>query len=255
MENENFYEAVRDQIVHYEQLIGTDYNIFKGDLLRSEVKQMLWTDPNAFLFGLISDQSVRAELAWSMPHNLLQRLGHFEMARIAQMDADELAQVIRTKPALHRYPSNIAKYLKAAAEMLCEKYEACAANIWKNATAAQIVSRLEAFKGISHKKAALGSLLLVRDLDIQIQDKENINLAYDIHIRRICLRTGFAEKDTLEEVWETGRKIFPDFPGRLTSSFWAMGRDICRPTNPDCGSCPLDHFCAHRIDLGEDIRA
>lgn len=41
---------------------------------------------------------------------------------------------------------------------------------------------------------------------------------------------GFCEKDTLKDVTEAARRLNPKFPGYLTSPFWALGRNICRPT-------------------------
>ncbi len=252
----NDLNFIRQKIFAYEKDIKNDFNIFKGNLLEPEACSFVTSNMNAFLFGLISDSSVKAEIAWSLPYRLKERLHHFDLNKIANMDIDELTGIIKEKPALHRYPSNIAKYLKAAAELLISKYESNASNIWANgASAAEIVSRLEAFKGISHKKAALGSLLLVRDLGIDIKDKENINIAYDIHIRRICLRAGFCSQDTIEDVTMAGKRLLPEFPGRLTSSFWAIGRDICRPSNPLCCECPLDDICEHNLSLGGDIHA
>lgn len=54
---------------------------------------------------------------------------------------------------------------------------------------------------------------------------------------------------------EAARKIYPPFPGRLTSSFWAIGRDICRPTEPMCDRCPINMFCEKKIELGGEIHA
>lgn len=249
-------DLIQRKIFEYEEVIKDDFNIFKGNLLAPEECAFIMSDMNAFLFGLISDSSVKAEIAWSLPYRLKNRLHHFDLNIIANMDIEELTNIIKVTPALHRYPSNIAKYIKFAAQLLISRYDSDASNIWSNgASAAEIVSRLEEFKGISHKKAALGSLLLVRDLGIDIKDKENINLAYDIHIRRICLRAGFCAQDTIEEVTAAGRHILPEFPGRLTSSFWAIGRDICRPSNPLCSECPLDDVCQHNLSLGGDIHA
>ena len=114
---------------------------------------------------------------------------------------------------------------------------------------------MEAFSGISHKKASLACLLLWRDLGVEISDKENIDIAYDVHIRRIFLRAGFCEKDTLKDVTEAARRLNPKFPGYLTSPFWALGRNICRPTEPLCGQCPIRPFCARRLDKTENLRA
>ena len=240
-------EQVRQKIWDYEEKIKDDFNIFKGDLLAEKECEFVSNNMNAFLFGLIADFSVKAEIAWSLPYRLYERLHHFDLNRIVGMKTEELASIIKEKPALHRYPSNMAKYLKSAAELLIAKYQADASNIWaKGTSAADIVLRLEEFKGISHKKAALGSLLLVRDFGIDIKDKENINIAYDIHIRRICLRAGFCKQDTVEEVLMAGKRIWPEFPGRLTSSFWAIGRDLCRPNNPLCEECPLGEVCEYK---------
>lgn len=251
-----YYSLVRQRIFAFEKEIGDNFNIFKGNLLEPAVCSFVTGNMNAFLFGLIADSSVKAEIAWSLPYHLKERLHHFDMTTIANMDIDELIGIIKEKPALHRYPSNIAKYYKAAAELLISKYESNASNIWANGTSAEeIVFRLEEFKGISHKKAALGTLLLVRDLGKDIKDKENINIAYDIHIRRICLRAGFCSRDAIEDVTMAGKRILPEFPGRLTSSFWAIGRDICRPTDPLCDECPLNDVCEHNLSLGGNIHA
>lgn len=62
----------------------------------------------------------------------------------------------------------------------------------------EIVERLEAFSGISHKKASLACLLLWRDLGVEISDKENIDIAYDVHIRRIFLARRVLRKRYIE---------------------------------------------------------
>ena len=249
-------EQARKKIFEYEKEIQDDFNIFKGGLLSTAECEFITNNMNAFLFGLIADSSVKAETAWALPYRLRERLQHFDLNKIANMEIDELIGLIKEKPALHRYPSNIASYIKFAAELLISKYQSNASNIWAGGvSAAEIVLRLKEFKGISHKKAALGSLLLVRDLGIDIRDKENIDIAYDIHIRRICLRMGLCTQDTIEDVTMAGKRICPEFPGRLTSSFWAIGRDICRPSSPLCKDCPLNEVCEQKIELGQNIRA
>jgi len=242
---------IRNIIEGYEKVIKNDHNIFKGNLLGFCELKLLKADTNAFLFGLISDQSVKAEIAWSLPYRLKQRLGTLDIDTISRMGVEKIADVIKKKPALHRYPTNIAKYLTAASEKLILEYEGNASNIWKSdVSAEEIGKRLEEFKGISKKKAALGCLLLVRDFGVVVKDKENINLAFDLHIRRICLRTGMSRIDSVESIEKVGKSIFPDFPGRLTSSLWAIGRDVCRPTEPACHLCPLhkvcDYCCANK---------
>lgn len=245
-----------DAIYEYEKILGLDANMIQGDLLGPAEKYMLNYDSNAFLFGLIADQSVRAETAWSLPYKLSERLGHFSIIRMVEESSiEEFQQLLREKPALHRYPSNIGRYLWSAAEKLVKEYDAAAENIWNNKTAKEIVKRLEEFTGISHKKASLACLLLIRDLGLDVPDKENVDIIYDIHIRRIFLRAGFCTKDSLKDVIDAAKRLNPEFPGYLTSSFWAIGREICRPSEPRCDKCPINAFCEKHIELGGDIHA
>ena len=126
---------------------------------------------------------------------------------------------------------------------ILEDYNNEAKKIWENQQASVIVKRLEEFKGISHKKASLGTLILIRDLGVDIEDKQNIDIAYDVHIRRIFLRMGLVEKDTQENIINKAKQINPRFPGELTTSFWAIGRKYCFANNPSCEACPLNHYC------------
>ena len=233
--------------------IGTENNILKGNLLKKEVKDFLINNPNAFLLGLISDQSVKAEIAWSLPYHLKERIGTFDFQKIVHLyDETKLEQVIKSKPALHRYPSRMAVYLLSAIKDILEKYNGNAENIWKNKTAAEVVKKLEEFKGISHKKASLGALILTRDLDINILDKQNIDIAYDTHIKKIFKRVGLVDDSTEENVLNSARKLNPDFPGELTTAFWTIGREYCYASNPACLLCPLNNLCEKNME-DEDI--
>lgn len=224
--------------------VETKFSILKGDLLEKSEKKFIFNNPNAFIIGLIAGQSVKAELAWSLPYNLYKRLGTFDFKVIIKnFDVLTLEQVIKQKPALHRYPNRMANYIYLAIKKIVNEYNGNAKEIWQNQKASVIVQRLEEFKGISHKKASLGTLLLVRDLDVNIEDKNNIDIAYDVHIRRIFLRMGLVDKDTQDNVVNEAKKINPEFPGELTTSFWAIGREYCFANNPDCINCPLKDCC------------
>lgn len=258
MQNNNFEKKeleILKSILGYLQEIEDKNSILKGDLVKEEEKQFILNNLNAFIIGLISDQSVKAETAWSLPYKLSERLGNFEFKEILKKYTEkDIEDIIREKPSLHRYPSRMANYIYNAMNDIVTKYDSNAENIWKNKTAAEIVESLEKFKGISHKKASLGTLILVRDLGIDIIDKENIDIAYDIHIRRLFLRLGLVDEDVQEKILEEARKIYPEFPGRLTTAFWTIGREFCRPTEPTCLICPLYECCDKDLEKSKNIK-
>lgn len=258
MQNNNFEKKeleILKSILGYLQEIEDKNSILKGDLIKEEEKQFILNNLNAFIIGLISDQSVKAETAWSLPYKLSERLGNFEFKEILKKYTEkDIEDIIREKPSLHRYPSRMANYIYNTMNDIVTKYDSNAINIWKNKTAAEIVESLEKFKGISHKKASLGTLILVRDLGIDIIDKENIDIAYDIHIRRLFLRLGLVDEDVQEKILEEARKIYPEFPGRLTTAFWTIGREFCRPTEPTCLICPLYECCDKDLEKSKNIK-
>lgn len=80
MENKDILNALQN----YEMTFGTAENIFNGGLLTDAERDFVMRDSNAFLFGLIADQSVKAETAWSLPYKLAQAVRAFFHAEDCQ---------------------------------------------------------------------------------------------------------------------------------------------------------------------------
>ena len=245
----NSFELIREDILSYYNILSNEHSLTKGTFLEESAKKFILENPNAFLFALIAEQSVKTEVAWSLPYNLKERLGHFDIYKIADYSEEEFEVFFKTKPALHRYPGTISKYILSACKILIEKYSGCANNIWKYpSTANEIIARLNEFKGISQKKATLGVMLLIRDSIIEVEDKNNVDVAFDVHVKRVFLRSGLVNKDDLNELINIGRILNPEYPGILTSPFWNIGRNWCRPTNPNCSECPIRRGCLKKIN-------
>ena len=54
--------------------------------------------------------------------------------------------------------------------------------------------------------------------------------------------------DIQEEVLKVAQRLYPEFPGKLTTAFWTIGREICRPTDPSCLICPLYNCCDKKLE-------
>ena len=71
----------------------------------AEADTVLSRDPLALLIGMVLDQQVTMEKAFSSPAELARRLGgSLDAATIAAMEPEELAEVFKERPALHRFP-------------------------------------------------------------------------------------------------------------------------------------------------------
>ncbi|OPD29166.1 endonuclease III, partial [Clostridium botulinum] len=65
-----------EKLLAYYEESCLDQSVLIGSLISQEAREFIVNNANAFIFGLISDQSTKAELAWSLPFQLKKRLGH-----------------------------------------------------------------------------------------------------------------------------------------------------------------------------------
>lgn len=135
----------------------TDRLQFTGD---EAADRLLVSDPLALLIGFVLDQQVPLQKAFSGPLVLRQRIGGLDAKTIATMDPDTLDTVFRTPPALHRFPSNMAKRTREMAAFLVERYDGDAARIWTEAKdGADLHERLLEVPGFGPMKA--GTLVAI----------------------------------------------------------------------------------------------
>jgi uncharacterized HhH-GPD family protein len=224
-----------------------------GKILESKSSEWIvkYQDPIEFLFGVIFDQGIRAERAWSAPAELKKRLGHLDPFRIANMSEEDLEKILFQKPALHRY-RKIAGWLIEACQLLVTRYNGKAENIWNdNPTAKDLENRFREFKGIKQKKASMAVNILVRDFKVPIRDvnKKGIDVSYDVHVRRVFLRTGLVDKDKESVLIKVARELNPEYPGELDLPAWEIGRTWCHPIKPECDNCVLKDVCPKLLHI------
>src|ERR1700704_2121859 len=97
----------------------------------TEADALLESEPLALLIGLVLDQQVKMEKAFSGPYEIRKRIGHLDANRIAAMDPAELDRVFRERPALHRFPGSMAGKVQALSAAIVERYDGDASRIWR----------------------------------------------------------------------------------------------------------------------------
>src|SRR2546427_11512901 len=95
--------------------------------------ELLETDPLALLIGMVLDQQVKMEKAFGGPYELKRRLGHLDVRKIASMDPENLDTVFRERPALHRFPGNMARRGQAMCAVVGKDYGGDAESVWRGA--------------------------------------------------------------------------------------------------------------------------
>jgi uncharacterized HhH-GPD family protein len=225
--------------------------VFTAD---SEANQLLVDDPFAFLVGVIVDYQMPAERAWTLPFKLKQRLDGWGAAFVAGHPI-EVEAAFRQSPKLHRFPTQTPRFVVAGAQRVLDDYEGNAAAVWSDEPAASdLQARFRAFMGISQKKAAMAVEILERDLGVKVRELSGSDVAYDIHLRRVMLRTRLATEDTAAHMVGVARSLHPTRPGELDFPLWDIGRQWCHKQDPACGACVLAQICPQDVSAGHSVR-
>jgi uncharacterized HhH-GPD family protein len=134
-----------------------------------EANDLLASDPFALLVGMLLDQQVPMEWAFTGPHTLASRLGtaRFDVAQIAAYDPDAFAALASERPAVHRYPGSMAKRIQALAQHIVDTYAGDAVAIWTNAADGDdLLARLKGLPGFGEQKAKIFLALLGKQLGV-----------------------------------------------------------------------------------------
>jgi uncharacterized HhH-GPD family protein len=135
---------------------------------RPEADHLLETDALALLIGLVLDQQVKMEKAFSGPYELKQRLGYLDADRIARMDPDQLDAVFRQRPALHRFPGNMARRVQALCQVIASEYGGDATGVWRGAaTGEELARRIAALPGFGEQKTLITVAVLAKKWGVQ----------------------------------------------------------------------------------------
>jgi uncharacterized HhH-GPD family protein len=129
-----------------------------------EADRLLAEEPLALLIGFALDQQVTVQTAFLGPLKLKERLGALDAKAIAAMDPAELEAAFRQKPAVHRFPGNMARRVQELCATLVDDYEGSAARVWDEATDGDdLRNRIGALPGFGEMKTtSLGAVLAKR---------------------------------------------------------------------------------------------
>ncbi|HEY2314646.1 MAG TPA: HhH-GPD-type base excision DNA repair protein [Streptosporangiaceae bacterium] len=137
--------------------------------VNADSNELLSRNPLALLIGMLLDQQVPLEKAFSSPLELVRRLGHEPTAvEIAEYDPEALAAVFAERPALHRFPRAMAARTQDLARLIVDRYDGEPAAVWTGATTGkELVARLAELPGFGGYKAQIFAALLGKQLGVQ----------------------------------------------------------------------------------------
>ena len=129
-----------------------------------DADRLLAEEPLALLLGFALDQQVTVPTAFLGPQKLKERLGALDAATIAEMDPAALEGAFREKPAVHRFPGNMARRVQELCATLVDDYGGQAERVWSEAADGDdLRTRIGALPGFGQMKiTSLGAVLAKR---------------------------------------------------------------------------------------------
>jgi len=128
----------------------------------SAADDLLSADPLALLIGMLLDQQVAMEVAFTGPLKIRERVGAMDAATLAGFDPDALTAAFRQPPAVHRYPGSMAGRVQALCAAVEQDWGGDASAIWLSGapTGAEVLKRLKKLPGFGEQKAKIFLALL-----------------------------------------------------------------------------------------------
>ncbi|WP_137812431.1 HhH-GPD-type base excision DNA repair protein [Gandjariella thermophila] len=135
----------------------------------ADADALLSKDPFALLTGMLLDQQIAMEVAFAGPKKIADRMGGFDVHRIAECDLDEFVDLCVTKPAIHRYGGAMARRVHALARHIVERYDGQTERIWTDGEpdGREVLKRLKALPGYGDQKARIFLALLGKQLGVR----------------------------------------------------------------------------------------
>jgi uncharacterized HhH-GPD family protein len=137
--------------------------------IQADANELLSRSPLALIIGMLLDQQVTIEKAFTSPRDLVQRLGHEPTAaELADFEPTALVTIFSERPALHRYPRAMAGRVQQLCRTVVDRYDGDVANIWAGVTSgSKLLARVSELPGFGPDKARIFVALLGKQYGVQ----------------------------------------------------------------------------------------
>lgn len=125
-------------------------------------------NPLALLLAMLLDQQISIELAFKGPARLRERVGEdLTVDNVVGLSEDVLIEMFGQKPALHRFPKNMARRAHELFTHLDVHWSGDPASLWSDSpTAETLFDRLHSLPGFGEEKAKILLAVLGKQSDL-----------------------------------------------------------------------------------------
>jgi endonuclease III len=239
-------EAVTQALLEFSKSIEAE-ELFP--VMVPEAAGIVTNNPYAFSLATCLDRGTLADIIWTIPYDIKQKLGHLDPHLIYEMSIEELADLFYALPHKPRYITDAPYTVRDLTRIVVEECGGDAARIWTGKRAADVKRTFQSIYGVGDGIASLAVLLIEQAFSIHFSelDRPRMDIKADVHTKRVLYRLGMSESKDESSAAAAARRMNPSWPGALDGALWWIGRNRCRPTNPNCPDCPVNSVCSKKM--------
>jgi endonuclease III len=232
--------AVRDRLLKFADTVPPESLM---PTVEAGATRLVAEDPFAFTLAVALDRGTKAEIIWTIPFWLREKLGHLDPNLLAQMTEDQILDALSTVPKKPRYMNAAPRTILEVACLVSDQFGGNAELIWKDKTADQVKSEFRSIYGVGDGIASMAVILLERCRNVRFSDHSIMDVKPDVHVQRVLYRLGVAHQVGENDALRAAVELNPEYPGRLDPALWVIGRQWCRKFEPDCDQCSMNDLC------------
>jgi uncharacterized HhH-GPD family protein len=131
---------------------------------------LLARNPFALVVGMLLDQQIPMEWAFTGPATIVARMGleDLDPAAVARFDPEAFVALMTGPPAVHRYPRSMGARVQKLAAFVVDRYDGDVSRAWTEArSGAELRSRLAELPGYGDQKARILVALLGKQFGVR----------------------------------------------------------------------------------------
>jgi uncharacterized HhH-GPD family protein len=134
----------------------------------ADADALLNSDGTALLIGMLLDQQVPMEWAFTGPATLRSRLGHLDATTIAAMDREAFVTICCEKPAIHRFPASMGRRIHDLCGELVARFDGRGEQVWAGVRSGdELYTRLRTLPGYGEEKAKIFVAILGKRMAVR----------------------------------------------------------------------------------------
>jgi endonuclease III len=207
-------------------------------------------NPYAFAMAVCLDRGTKADIIWTIPYYIRQKLGHLDPYKIHKMSQSELRNLFYSLPRRPRYVDAAPRTVQELTADVVDRFEGDASLMWRDKSAAEVNRNFQSIYGVGPGISSMAVLLIEKAYGIRFSDldRRNMDIKPDMHTMRVLYRLGLSGQQSEEAAVATARRLHPAYPGELDAPLWVIGRRWCHYASPRCHACRMRRLCP-RIDV------